>query len=66
MQAIWTGSLKCSLVTIPFKMFISSTRRPLQFHLFSKAYSSRIQRVTFQEETPRGHFRAPASKRLIE
>jgi len=43
MRAIWKGYLKCSLVTIPIKMFTATTRRPLQFHLYHKACGSRIQ-----------------------
>ncbi len=98
MKAIWKGYLKCSLATIPLKMFTATTKRPLQFHPCHKACGSRINQenvcsfcgqtlvpkissktistartsawaspeVTFQEETPRGHFRAPAFIRLIE
>jgi DNA end-binding protein Ku len=36
MRAIWKGYLKCSLVTIPVKMFAATTKRPLQFHLYHK------------------------------
>jgi DNA end-binding protein Ku len=43
MRAIWKGYLKCSLVTIPIKMFTATTKRPLQFHLYHKACGSRIQ-----------------------
>jgi DNA end-binding protein Ku len=42
MRAIWKGYLKCSLVTIPIKMFTATTKRPLQFHLYHKACGSRI------------------------
>jgi DNA end-binding protein Ku len=46
MRAIWKGYLKCSLVTIPIKMFSATTKRPLQFHLYHKACGSRIQQET--------------------
>jgi DNA end-binding protein Ku len=42
MRAIWKGYLKCSLVTIPIKMFTATTKRPLQFHLYHKECGSRI------------------------
>jgi DNA end-binding protein Ku len=42
MRAIWKGYLKCSLVTIPVKMFTATTKRPLQFHLYHKECGSRI------------------------
>jgi len=42
MRAIWKGYLKCSLVTIPIKMFTATTTRPLQFHLYHKECGSRI------------------------
>jgi DNA end-binding protein Ku len=42
MRAIWKGYLKCSLVTIPIKMFTAVTKRPLQFHLYHKECGSRI------------------------
>ena len=44
MKAIWKGYLKCSLVTIPIKMFTAITKRPLQFHLYRKACGRRINR----------------------
>ena len=43
MRAIWKGYLKCSLVTIPIKMYTATTKRPLQFPLYHKACGSRIQ-----------------------
>jgi DNA end-binding protein Ku len=43
MRPIWKGYLKCSLVTIPVKLFTAVTKRPLQFHLYHKACGSRIQ-----------------------
>lgn len=43
MRAIWKGYLKCSLVTIPVKMFTATTKRSLQFHLYHKTCGSRIQ-----------------------
>jgi DNA end-binding protein Ku len=43
MRAIWRGYLKCSLVTIPIKMFTATTKRSLQFHLYHKTCGSRIQ-----------------------
>jgi DNA end-binding protein Ku len=43
MRAIWKGYLKCSLVTIPIKMFTAVTKRPLQFHLYHKTCGSRIR-----------------------
>jgi DNA end-binding protein Ku len=42
MRAIWKGYLKCSLVTIPIKMFTATINRPLQFHLYHKECGSRI------------------------
>jgi DNA end-binding protein Ku len=42
MRPIWKGYLKCSLVTIPIKMFTGTTKRPLQFHLYHKACGSRV------------------------
>jgi DNA end-binding protein Ku len=42
MRAIWKGYLKCSLVTIPIKMFTATIKRPLQFHLYHKKCGSRI------------------------
>jgi DNA end-binding protein Ku len=41
-RAIWKGYLKCSLVTIPIKMFTATTKRPLQFHLYHKVCGSSI------------------------
>jgi non-homologous end joining protein Ku len=62
MKAICKGYLKCSLVTIPIKMFTAITKQPLQFHLYHKTCGSPM----FQEESPGGQFRAPAFIRLIE
>jgi DNA end-binding protein Ku len=42
MRPIWKGYLKCSLVTIPIKMFAATIKRPLEFHLYHKACGSRI------------------------
>ena len=44
MKAIWKGYLKCSLVTIPIKMFIAITKRPLHFHLYHKACGGYINK----------------------
>jgi DNA end-binding protein Ku len=45
MRAIWKGYLKCSLVTIPIKMFTATVKRPLQFHLYHKECGSRIHQA---------------------
>ncbi len=34
MKAIWKGYLKCSLVTIPIKMYNAVAKSSLQFHLY--------------------------------
>jgi DNA end-binding protein Ku len=47
MKAIWKGYLKCSLVTIPIKMFTATTRRTPQFHLYHEACGSRISQQNF-------------------
>jgi DNA end-binding protein Ku len=43
MKAIWKGYLKCSLVTIPVKMFNAVSRRAIQFNLLHKECGSRIK-----------------------
>jgi DNA end-binding protein Ku len=43
MRAIWKGYLKCSLVTIPVKMFTAAVKRGLQFHLYHAKCGSQIR-----------------------
>ena len=43
MRAIWKGYLKCSLVTIPVKLYPATTKRPLQFHLYHDKCGSQIR-----------------------
>lgn len=43
MRAIWKGYLKCSLVTIPIRMYRAVTRTTPQFHLYHEACGSRIR-----------------------
>jgi DNA end-binding protein Ku len=43
MRAIWKGYLKCSLVTIPVKMFNTAAKRGLQFHLYHDKCGSQIR-----------------------
>jgi non-homologous end joining protein Ku len=58
MRAIWKGFFSCSLVTIPVKMFITVTIRPLQFHLYRKACGSRINAgQTSEAKICRDHLR---------
>jgi non-homologous end joining protein Ku len=59
MRAIWKGFFSCSLVTIPVKMFITVTIRPLQFHLYRKACGSRIDAGQTSEKICRDHLRKP-------
>jgi DNA end-binding protein Ku len=64
MKAIWKGYLKCSLVTIPIKMFNAIARSSLQFHLYHQECGSPIrqemicpvhQRRVTNEEVVRGY-----------
>jgi DNA end-binding protein Ku len=43
MRAIWKGYLKCSLVTIPVRLYPATTKRPLQFHLYHDKCGSQIR-----------------------
>jgi DNA end-binding protein Ku len=43
MKAIWKGYLKCSLVTIPIKMYNAISPSALQFHLYHRDCGSRIR-----------------------
>jgi DNA end-binding protein Ku len=43
MRAIWKGYLKCSLVTIPVKMYHAISRTIPQFHFYHEACGSRIR-----------------------
>ncbi|MBM4273699.1 MAG: Ku protein [Deltaproteobacteria bacterium] len=43
MKAIWKGYLKCSLVTIPIKMYKAIARKALQFNLLHKDCGARIR-----------------------
>jgi DNA end-binding protein Ku len=43
MKAIWKGYLKCSLVTIPVKLYTATTKRGLQFHLYHEKCGSQIR-----------------------
>ena len=43
MKAIWKGYLKCSLVTIPVRLYSATTKRPLQFHLYHAKCGSQIR-----------------------
>jgi non-homologous end joining protein Ku len=42
MRDIRKGYLRCSLVTIPIKMFTATPRRPRQFPLYSKDCGRRL------------------------
>ncbi|MCK9375349.1 MAG: hypothetical protein M0P73_04270 [Syntrophobacterales bacterium] len=42
MRAIWKGCLRCSLATIPIKMFSATPGRPRQFQLHPKNCGSRL------------------------
>jgi DNA end-binding protein Ku len=63
-KAIWKGYLKCSLVTVPIKMYNAISPSPLQFHLYHRDCGSRIsqemvcpvhQRSLANEEVVRGY-----------
>ncbi len=43
MKAIWKGYLKCSLVTIPIKMYNAIAKSSLQFHLYHQECGSPIR-----------------------
>lgn len=43
MKAVWKGYLKCSLVTIPIKMYNAIASRSLQFHLYHQECGSQIR-----------------------
>ena len=43
MKAIWKGYLKCSLVTIPIRMYNAIGRKALQFNLLHKDCGARIR-----------------------
>jgi DNA end-binding protein Ku len=43
MKAIWKGYLKCSLVTIPVKLYHAVTRKTLQFELLHQDCGTRIK-----------------------
>jgi len=43
MKAIWKGYLKCSLVTIPIKMYNVIGKRSIQFNLLHKDCGSRVK-----------------------
>jgi DNA end-binding protein Ku len=43
MKAIWKGYLKCSLVTIPVRLYSAATKHPLQFHLYHEQCGSQIR-----------------------
>jgi DNA end-binding protein Ku len=43
MKAIWKGYLKCSLVTIPIKMFNAISRKAIQFNLLHQECGSKIR-----------------------
>jgi non-homologous end joining protein Ku len=58
MRAIWKGYLKLSLVTMPVKRYPATSKKPLKFHLYSDQGGSRRGAVSYQEQTPRVHFRA--------
>ncbi|MFI5331661.1 MAG: Ku protein [Desulfobaccales bacterium] len=64
MKAVWKGYLKCSLVTIPIKMFNAVAKNSLQFHLYHQECGSQIrqemicpvhQRSLTSDEVVRGY-----------
>ncbi len=64
MKAIWKGFLKCSLVTIPVKLYHAVARKTLQFELLHRECGTRIKqerlcpvcnRVLSQEDLVRGY-----------
>jgi len=56
MKAIWKGYLKCSLVTIPVKMYHAVSRKAIQFHLLHKDCGARIKQ---EMVCPRHHRTLP-------
>jgi DNA end-binding protein Ku len=43
MKAVWKGYLKCSLVTIPIKIYNAISSKPLRFHLLHRECGSPIK-----------------------
>jgi len=64
MRAIWKGNLKWPLVTMPVKTYPATGKKPLKSHLYPDQCGSRRGAGSYQEQTPRGHFRA-AFLRLV-
>jgi len=65
MRAVWKGYLKYSLVTVLVKSYPATSKKPLKFHLYPDHCGSRRGAGSYQEQTPRGHFRAPVFVRLV-
>jgi DNA end-binding protein Ku len=61
MKAVWKGYLKCSLVTIPVKMFNAIAKTSLQFHLYHQECGSPIR----QEIVCPVHRRSLASDEVV-
>ncbi len=64
MKAVWKGYLKCSLVTIPIKIYHAISSKPLRFHLLHRECGSPIRqemvcpvhhRALSHEEVTRGY-----------
>jgi DNA end-binding protein Ku len=62
MKAIWKGYLKCSLVTIPIKMYNAVSRRAIQFHLLHKDCGAKIK----QEMVCPRHHRTLAPEEVVK
>jgi DNA end-binding protein Ku len=62
MKAIWKGYLKCSLVTIPIKMYNAVRHRAIQFHLLHKDCGAKIK----QEMVCPRHHRTLAPEEVVK
>lgn len=60
MKAIWKGYLKCSLVTIPLKMYNTIAKSSRQFHLYhqfiGRPVAAAIWRTLSRKEVVRGRW----------
>lgn len=61
MKAVWKGYLKCSLVTIPIKMYNAIAKSSLQFHLYHQECGSPIR----QEQVCPVHQRRLANDEVV-
>lgn len=61
MKAVWKGYLKCSLVTIPVKIYNAVASKPIRFHLLHRECGSKIK----QELVCPVHHRPLANEEVI-